>query len=319
MPALSRQVIRPRGFTLIELLVVIAIIGTLLGLLVPAVQKVREAAARLQCKNNLHQMGLALHNYHDAQLAFPPGYLAFASYTDGATDTAPGWGWAAFLLPYLEQDPLYRQINFQQPISASPAAQVSLKLYLCPSDPTPVGPFAVPDAFGSPVTLAASSSYAACVGGDESDTFGPSGQGVVYRNSRTRLADIADGTSNTILVGERAWSNCNGVWAGAVPGGVIRRGPANPNPGSASASYPAATLVLAHSHLNNAATDTDAGLDDFSSRHFGGSNFLFADGSVNFIRSIPGDNPDGTYTADSLAFQALGTRANGDLSTGLDY
>src|SRR6266704_2883489 len=103
---------RRPGFTLIELLVVIAIIGTLLGLLMPAVQKVREAAARLQCKNNLRQVGLALHNYHDAQLALPPGYVAFGSYVDGATDTAPGWGWAALLLPYMEQDPLYRQINF---------------------------------------------------------------------------------------------------------------------------------------------------------------------------------------------------------------
>jgi prepilin-type N-terminal cleavage/methylation domain-containing protein/prepilin-type processing-associated H-X9-DG protein len=307
------------AFTLIELLIVIAIIGALLGLLLPAVQKVREAAARMACANNLKQMGLALHTHHDAQSSLPPGYLAAVPYSDGTTDTAPGWGWGAFLLPYLEQDNLYRRLDLGQPVQRSPAIQATVKLFLCPSDPTPAGPFAVPDAFGSPVTLAAPSSYAACVGGDESDTTGPEGLGVFYRNSHTRLTDITDGTSSTLLVGERAWSNANGVWAGAVPGSVLARGRLNPCPGSAAASYPAATLVLAHSHLNNATADTDSGLDDFSSRHSGGSNFLFADGSVHFVRSVPADNADGSYTRDSLAFQALGTRANGDVVQGLDY
>jgi prepilin-type N-terminal cleavage/methylation domain-containing protein/prepilin-type processing-associated H-X9-DG protein len=318
MAVTTRQDARRQGFTLIELLVVIAIIAALLGLLMPAVQKVREAAARLQCKNNLKQIGLALHHYHDAEQSFPSGYVAFASYSDGATDTAPGWGWAALVLPYLEQDALYRQINFKQSVAVSPAAQVSVKMYLCPSDPTPPGAFAVPDAFGNPVVWAAPCSYAACVGGDESETDGPSGLGIFYRNSRTRFTDISDGTSNTILVGERAWCNANGIWAGAVPGGVILRGRLNPNPGSPSGSYPAATLVLAHSHLNNATSDTDGGLDDFSSRHTGGSNFVFADGSVHSIRSIAGDNADGSYTRDGLAFQALGTRANGDITLGLE-
>jgi prepilin-type N-terminal cleavage/methylation domain-containing protein/prepilin-type processing-associated H-X9-DG protein len=318
MQHVMRQCKCRQGFTLIELLVVIAIMGVLMGLLLPAVQKVREAAARIQCKNNLKQIGLALHNYHDTRQSFPPGYVAFAPPSDGATDTAPGWGWGAFILPYLEQEPLYRQIDFNQPVSASPAAQVMLKLYLCPNDPAPQTAFVVPDPFGSPVALAAPSSYAACVGGDESSTFGPGGLGVFYRNSHTRLTDISDGTSSTILVGERAWANAKGVWAGAIPGGVCSRGPMNPCPGSGAGSYPAATLVLAHSHLNNATTDTDGGLDDFSSRHGGGSNFLFADGSVHFIRSVPGDNANGTYTADSLAFQALGTRANDDIIQGLD-
>jgi prepilin-type N-terminal cleavage/methylation domain-containing protein/prepilin-type processing-associated H-X9-DG protein len=313
---------RRRGFTLVELLVVIAIIAALLGLLVPAVQKVREAAARIQCQNNLKQMGLALHSYHTAREYFPPGYVAFASYSDGATDTAPGWGWAAFLLPYLEQDNLYRQINFNQPIALCPAAQAPVKLYLCPSDPVLPGAFPVPDAFGSPITLAAPSSYSACVGGDESDTIGPAGQGVFFRNSRTTFADITDGTSNTILVGERAWSNANGVWAGAITNGVIRRGQMNPcQPVVPGAWFPAATLVLSHAHLNNALRDPDgsAGMDDFGSRHPGGSNFLFADGSVHFIRSVPADNPDGSYTAEGLAFQAMGTRASGDLIQGLDF
>jgi prepilin-type N-terminal cleavage/methylation domain-containing protein/prepilin-type processing-associated H-X9-DG protein len=306
------------GFTLIELLVVIAIIGVLIGLLLPAVQKVREAAARMQCSNNLKQIGLGLHGYHDASQSFPPGYLASASYVDGATDTAPGWGWAAFILPFLEQDNLHRQLSFPQAVEQSPAIQTTVKVYLCPSDPVPAGAFIVPDAFGASRAWAGPSSYAACCGGDESDTFGPSGLGVFYRNSQTRLTDVTDGTSQTLLVGEKAWSNAEGTWAGAISGGVIRRGPLNRCPGGGAASYPAATLVLSHSHLNNAATDTDGGLDDFSSRHTLGSNFLFADGSVHFIRSIPGDNADGSYTADSIAFQALGTRANGDMIQGLD-
>ena len=180
------------------------------------------------------------------------------------------------------------------------------------------GKFTVPDGFGNTLALAAPSSYAACCGGGESDTFGPSGLGIFYRNSRTRLTDITDGTSNTIMIGDRSWGNAQGVWAGAIPGGVCLRGPYNPCPGNTASSYPSPTLVLAHSHLNNTNTDTDGGLDDFSSKHVGGSNFVFADGSVRFIRSVPSDLPGGGFTPDSIAFQAFGTRANGDLSQGLE-
>jgi prepilin-type N-terminal cleavage/methylation domain-containing protein/prepilin-type processing-associated H-X9-DG protein len=308
-----------RAFTLIELLVVIAIIAVLIGLLLPAVQKVREAANRAKCTNNLKQIGLALQSYHDTNKALPPGYLATVPYSDGATDTAPGWGWAAYILPYLEQTNLGQQLNFTRPIPGSPAIGTMLKFYLCPSDLAPSAPFTVPDGFGSTLALAAPSSYAACCGGDESDTFGPTGQGVFYRNSQTRLTEITDGVSNTILVGERSWGNANGIWAGAVNNGVCLRGQQNLCPGAGAGSYPAATLVLAHSHLNNATTDTDGGLDDFSSRHTGGSNFVFADGHVAFLRSVPGDLPDGSYTPDSLAFQALGTRAGGEVIQGWDY
>src|SRR5579859_7366481 len=218
-----------RAFTLIELLVVIAIIAMLIGLLLPAVQKVRESAARVQCLNNLKQIGLALHGYHDVHQGMPPGYSATTPYSDGTTDTAPGWGWGAFILPHLEQDNLYRQLNLTLPVEKSPAIQTMLKVFLCPSDPTATSAFAVPDAFGATRALAAPSSYAACCGGDESDTSGPSGLGVFYRNSRTRLTDITDGTSQTILAGDHAWSNTKGVWAGAIAGGVARRGPLNPN------------------------------------------------------------------------------------------
>src|SRR5437660_1731407 len=145
----------PAGFTLIELLVVIAIIAVLIGLLVPAVQKVREAAARTQCLNNLKQIGLALHAYHDARKVFTPGYQSGSAYVDGASDTAPGWGWGAFILPYLEQGSLHRQLNFSQPIQNSAAIQTMLTIYLCPSDQPAPAAFAVPNGFGSPICLAA--------------------------------------------------------------------------------------------------------------------------------------------------------------------
>ncbi len=302
------------AFTLIELLVVIAIITILIGLLLPAVQKVREAAARSQCVHNLHQIGLALHNYHDTNQSFPPGYFASDSYVDGANDTIPGWGWATYILPYLEQGNLYNQFNLSQPVQNFPSIQTMLKLYLCPSDIYPTAPFAVPNAFGATVTVAAPCSYAACCGGDESDTAAPTGKGVFYRNSQTRLTDITDGSSQTILVGDRACANALGIWAGAINGGIVQRGLFNINPGTST--EPAPCLVLAHSHLNNTLGDTDGGLDDFGSKHIGGSNILFADGSVHFIRSVPNDNPDGSYTQDSLIFQALGTRANGEVVPG---
>lgn len=305
------------AFTLVELLVVLAIISVLLGLLLPAVQKVRAAAARIQCENNLKQIGLALHQYDDTNRGLPPGYRSLLPHRDGATDTDPGWGWSAFLLPFLEESNLHRQLLFAQRVESSPDIATMVKLYLCPSEPASLGPFAVTDAFDSVRATAAPCSYAACCGGDASDTFAANGEGVFYRNSRTRLTDITDGTSQTILIGERAWSNTQGIWAGAINGGITRRGPFNRNPGASTS--PAATLVLAHCHLLNTTTDTDGGLDDFSSYHTGGANILFADGSVHFISSIPSDNLDGSYSAASLALQALGTRANGDVAVGLDY
>jgi prepilin-type N-terminal cleavage/methylation domain-containing protein len=299
-----------RGFTLIELLVVIAIIAILIGLLLPAVQKVRESAARSQCLNNLKQIGLALHNYHDANQSLPPGYFASGPYEDGSNDTVPGWGWATYILPYLEQGNLYNQFNLSQPVQNFPGIQTLLKLYLCPSDDYSTAPFAVLNAFGAVTVIAAPSSYAATCGPDASDVADPTGLGVFHRNSRTRFADIIDGTSQTVMVGDRAWADSQGIWAGAPAGGMMRPGSRNH---WRTATLPAPGLVLAHNNFINIKTDADGGLDDFSSYHIGGVNLLFADGTVHFVRSITGDGQD------RWDFWALGTRAGGEVILSLDY
>ena len=298
------------AFTLIELLVVIAIISVLIGLLLPAVQKVREAATSLGCKNNLHQMGVACQTYHDANQVLPPGYRATMPYVDGVGDTSPGWGWQAYLLPYLDQDPLYRRIDFRQPLQYSPAIQQVVKVYLCPADTAPSGTFQITDATGTPVCYAAPSSYAATVGPDANDVADPTGLGVFYRNSQTKMTDITDGTSQTVMIGDRAWADTQGTWAGAVPGGVLRAGSRNP---WQNATAPPPCFVLAHNNYINIKTDADGGLDDFSSFHPGGVNLLFADGSVHFVRSILGDGQD------RRDFWALGTRAGEDVVQSLDY
>ena len=297
-----------RGFTLIELLVVIAIIAVLIALLLPAVQSAREAARRSQCKNNLKQIGLAMQNYHASLGRFPPGYVAGAAYPA----TGNGWGWNAMLLPYLDQTPLYRKINFKLPIehpSNAAAIQTSISGFICPTDQVDNGPFRITDATGTLITSAAGSSYAATVGDDSSATDDLTGNGTFFRNSGIRMADLRDGTSHTTLVGDRAWAFTNGMWAGAPNNAICRAGRQNT---WLLATGPAPDFVLVHNNWINILTDSDGGLDDFSSMHNGGVHLLFADGSVRFIKTI---NQDGPLR---LAFWAMGTRAGRDMTAGLD-
>jgi prepilin-type N-terminal cleavage/methylation domain-containing protein/prepilin-type processing-associated H-X9-DG protein len=306
---------RRKAFTLVELLVVIAIIGTLIALLIPAIQAAREAARRSQCSNNLRQIGLAMHNYENGRRHYPAAYLATLPYNDGATDTSPGWSWAAAILPQLEEVAIFKRINFNLPVedpANSAAVRSMIPLFRCPTDILPDAPFTISDDFGNPLATAAPSSYVAICGGDESGVEDRTGTGLCFRNSQVKTSQITDGTSKTILAAERAWCVTNGIWAGAVNKGVCRRGDQNPNPGNKNGTGPAPTFVVVHTHLNNATSDTDGGLDDPSSRHADGSNFVFADGSIHFLPDVPGDNADGSYTPDSLVFQAMGTRAGGE-------
>jgi prepilin-type N-terminal cleavage/methylation domain-containing protein/prepilin-type processing-associated H-X9-DG protein len=293
------------GFTLIELLVVIAIIAVLVGLLLPAVLRVREAANRVRCANNLKQIGLACHAYHDSRGSFPPGHTAWPSSDPLAT--SPGWGWAAHLLPFLEQTNLYQNIQFNLPIehpANADARLMGLAILLCPSDPGVPMSFTIYNSAGQPIADAAPSSYAASWGIGELTSVPGLGEGVFYRNSHIRIADITDGTSNTTMIGDRAWSQAQAPWAGAVQAGVVRAGPQNPWP---DATAPASIFCLVHNNWINIRSDPDGGLDDFSSAHPGGLNLLFADGSVRFLLDVtdPGPRHDN--------FKALGTRAGGEI------
>jgi prepilin-type processing-associated H-X9-DG protein len=147
------------------------------------------------------------------------------------------------------------------------------------------------------------------VGDDHSEVDDATGNGIFYRNSKTRIADITDGTSQTVLLGDRAWSQTQGIWAGAPNTGITRPGPQNP---WSSATASAAALVLVHNNWINIRTDADGGLDDFSSNHPGGVNLLFADGSVHFLRSITSDGQE------RRSFWAMGTRAGGEVIQRLD-
>jgi len=293
---------RRPGFTLIELLVVIAIIAILIGLLLPAIQKVREAASRMKCQNNLKQIGVGLQNYYSAYERFPAGYTSQSATLDG-DGTGPGWGWGAQLLPYLEQDNLHKQINFGKdildPIHLTPRT-TSLALFRCPSDQPKGGSVFTSVGESGDLGSVAFANYVGMGGTFEVTGFPDTGNGVLFRNSRIKFGEITDGSSNTIFVIERASHRSPmTTWVGGITGAI------NPPLNPAFEDEGPATLCL--TNTGEAADGRTPNnklehVEDANSRHTGVTCALMGDGSV---RSIPN-------SIQPFVWEALGTRAGGE-------
>lgn len=313
----SRLRLRPAsafrsGFTLVELLVVIAIIGVLVALLLPAVQAAREAARRMKCQNNFKQFGLALHNYHDTYGRMPAAYYRAWPTSQGSTFGTPGWGWGTMILPRLEQTALYETLNVNTlKLDGSAAtkvpAQTPLVAFRCPSDTGPklnanrwnyatsnyvavFGALYDQASVGQPVV-------AGSVPGAQTGVFGP--------NSGTRMAEITDGTSNTIMIAEMSYGP-NGVkdstggkraYNGAVWAGV----PVEAGTGSNVSNMLSLCGFAAGSDVRFRKMNTPDSSNAISSAHANGTQFSLADGSVRFL----------SQNADGKMIDAAADRADG--------
>jgi prepilin-type processing-associated H-X9-DG protein/prepilin-type N-terminal cleavage/methylation domain-containing protein len=284
-PALARHARhRPDGpgaFTLIELLVVIAIISVLIALLLPAVQAAREAARRAQCCNNLMQLGIALQGYESAHEMLPPGVV---NPTGPILDQPKGYhfGWLVQILPYCELRNIHNHFNYNVGLYDTPNITTRANLvrgFLCPSDPGPNrGP-----------TGAAQTNYA----GSHNDIETPinaKNNGVLFLNSTIRLEDITDGSSQTLYVGEKLNDGTGEGWASGTRASLRNMG-ARVNATNTRTTAPASVdgddADSAGQAQGAAATasDTLTFVGSFSSRHPGGANFAFGDGSVRFIKT----------------------------------
>lgn len=315
-----------RGFTLIELLVVISIIAVLVSLLLPAVQQAREAARRTQCRNNLKQLGLAIHNYHDAFGTFPIGNL-YRGEPSGdygpQVNASSGWSMFAYILPYIDLANDYNRLNFSFPDrcdaaqkameTAAPGSwpgNIARSVFSCPSDPNSgrgygkssgTGAYLLAvnnNAVGSYLGVAGKTfnwdcGQGALWGGECSDTSGY--EGLFFNNSRIRIQEITDGTSNTIAIGERGidntlsygWPLCAAGYTPLYSGrrqhvldtgaGFFKRDPKGPQDGPQN--------------------------DGFWSHHDGGAIFLISDGSVRFL----------SYNMNNDTYQALSSRRSGEV------
>lgn len=324
-----------RGFTLIELLVIIAIIAILIALLLPAVQNAREAARRAQCKNNLKQIGIALHNYHDVHGLFPPGTID----GDGRSESSPGspyyrtnrieygWAWSVYILPFIEQENRFSQLDisstFMPPFGAGGVYDLDdskgianvdvpkepIEVYLCPSDPSEIQ--YVAGGFGNREIIWSRTNYLGVTDDDErwenpgEIIYGKSrtkpddeaARGTLFNHSSTRFAEVRDGTSSTLLVGEGAGdpqghdptTGFNLWWNWAF--------------------WPVTSMQTG---INGVGTFPGSGFSyptgippspGFASFHDSGAHFLFVDGHVRFL----------SENADLGLLQALATRDQGEV------
>lgn len=294
-----------QGFTLVELLVVIAIIGVLVGLLLPAVQAAREAARRMSCSNNLKQIGLALHNYHDTFQRLPPGIIDDSSSQSSAV---AGWGWCVAILPFVEQTTLFdamrvnqQTLNQHRGSTTETVTTVEtttpVAAFECPSDPGPSintkrGGHAKTNYVG--VFGSGNSTSNANSGYHDSNAKSSQFNGLFAGNSKVRFRDILDGLSNTFAVGEVESNSKNaGVWVGNF----------GPNRwGGAFFDARIGTLINARSGTSPSWANTA----NFSSLHPGGAHFTKADGSVGFI----------TENIDGRIYENLANRQDGKVIGG---
>ena len=341
-----KEMRRRRGFTLIELLVVIAIIAVLIALLLPAVQQAREAARRTQCKNSLKQIGLAMHNYHDAYNQFPPGYIAKIPFTITSGERSL-WSWGSFILPFIDQAPLYNQISpgnnlLENVLVTNPTVlQNRLAVFRCASDIGPqVNNYTDTNTTGSTTTnwytaslqdangtaVATSTSNYVMVSGPADSTTpavrDPSQSlnqplGIGFQNGNVGLRDITDGSSNTLLVGERAWQYKGLIVGAATIFGfsasiVDQSGSANVKSAAMNA------LGLTYNGIN-ATIGLQHDRRGFSSAHIGGAHFLMADGSVRFISEnidylkVSAPTPPVPFGCVTTTFARLAVRNDGQV------
>jgi prepilin-type N-terminal cleavage/methylation domain-containing protein/prepilin-type processing-associated H-X9-DG protein len=289
-----------RAFTLIEVLVVIAIIGVLVSLLLPAVQSSREASRRLQCTNNLKQIGLALLNYETNHKHFPSGYLS--QYDSSGNDTGPGWGWASMILAQIEESAIHNVIHFDLAIEhPNNGVRVAvIPSYLCPTEnQRQVWQAKRPD--GTPICEVAESNYVAMFGTTEP---GVDGDGMFFRNSKIAMRDITDGSSKTIAVGERTHQLGRATWVGSVTNAVLFAD--DDNTQAQAVPEVGAGMCLGHAGEGIGPGGSGGDVNQFYSLHGEGANFLFADGHVSFLLS----------SMDYPTYLALATRAGGEAISG---
>jgi prepilin-type N-terminal cleavage/methylation domain-containing protein len=303
----SRQGFSRHGFTLVELLVVIAIIGVLIGLLLPAVQSARGAARRMSSLNNLKQMGLALHTYHDGKRRLPPGFTSTTtgSWPGGSNDpvpeSGPGWSFFAEILPFMEESALHGQIDFSKRIDHADnqvARETIVAAYVDPGDTSPKL-IDVKDTSQATMFEAAVCSYAGCLGTKSYEELPFTG--VFHRNSKVRFDDITDGLSKTIGIGERMSRHTQSSWVGVTPGQELVHAPESPKYDPSNLTKrPAITAVLVH--VRSSAPSLTGSPGGFIGPHSAGTQFLNMDGSCRLI----------TAETSPELFRAMCTRAGGE-------